>query len=141
MATGNSSFESTFLWMGRIAGVLAIDTYNCSARIRETLDKYARAVPGQTEVAVVVALTIDQKLKIRAAANDWISRHLPNDRTHIVQTTPEYNRDDSAWVVNLATKSNGRVDVIGSLLIDEDACVLKSQDPATIAARAPGAPP
>ncbi len=84
----------------------------------------------------MTTLTTEQKIRIRAAANDWVSRNLPVERKLVLHTSPEYNSNENAWVVNLFTKNgkSGSV-VVGRLLINDDALVVEAQEPESIARR------
>ena len=81
-------------------------------------------------------LTVEQKIKIKAAANDWTSRHLPIERKLIIHTPPAYSQTDRAWAIDLTIKNgSGSPIIVGRLLIDSDACVVKAQDPEIISSR------
>ena len=47
----------------------------------------------------MTTLTVEQKIRVRAAANDWISRHLPVERKRIMHAHPEYDDVEGAWVL------------------------------------------
>ncbi len=78
-------------------------------------------------------LTVEQKIRIRAAANEWISQNLPTERKLITHTAPEYVQVEQAWSVDLTTKvGNSRSVIVGHLLFNSAACVVKAQDPESI---------
>ena len=81
-----------------------------------------------------VELATDQKITIKAAANDWISRQLPDERRHIIHSTPEYDYISNAWVINLTAKTaEGALHTVGHLVIDAQGQVVESQRPRDIA--------
>ena len=82
----------------------------------------------------MTALTTNQKITIKAAANDWISRQLPDERRHIMHATPEYDYVSNAWVINLTAKAaEGELHTVGHLIIDAQGRVIESQSPSKIA--------
>ena len=82
------------------------------------------------------SLSTSQKIKIKAAANDWISRNLPIERKLIIHSAPEYDEVSRAWNIGLTTKTrNGKQVTVGNLVVDDNACILKAQSPQSIAAR------
>ena len=86
-------------------------------------------------------------LKIRAAANKWISDNFPEHRKYITHAPPEYSQADKAWRVELTTRAiNGKLASLGFLLISDHGSVVHTQDPAHISAELsrslePPAPP
>jgi DNA modification methylase len=81
-------------------------------------------------------LTPSQKIKIKAAANDWISKNLPIDRKLIIHSAPEYNEVSRVWNIGLTTRNrNGRQVTVGNLVVDNNACIVKAQAPQSISAR------
>lgn len=80
--------------------------------------------------ADIVDLTVEKKLKIRAAANEWISENFPVHRKFLLHTNPEYNTSEKAWATFIATKNlNGKSVVVGRLLFDDDVRIVQAQDP------------
>ncbi len=81
-------------------------------------------------------LTTAQRIKIKAAANEWISRNLPIERKLIIHSAPEYDKVSRAWNIDLTTRTrNGRQVTVGSLVVDDNACIVESQAPQSISAR------
>lgn len=78
-------------------------------------------------------LTTEQKIKLRAAVNDWISETFPIHRMHITHNTPEYSHAEQAWVVCLTTKKNGKAPLpLGCLALDSEAYILDAPSPASV---------
>ena len=81
-------------------------------------------------------LTTSQKIKIKAAANEWVSKNLPIERKLIIHSAPEYDEVSQAWNIGLTTRNrNGRQITVGNLVVDGNACVVKAQAPQSISAR------
>ncbi len=81
-------------------------------------------------------LTTAQKIKIKAAANEWVSRNLPTERKLIIHSAPEYDSVSQTWNIGLTTKArNGRQCAVGNLVLDGDACIVSAQTPEGISAR------
>ncbi len=74
--------------------------------------------------------TVEQKIKIRALVNKWISDNFPIQRKYITHTKPEYS-GAGLWVVDLLAKKCNS-EILGSLQINKDLSVIKSQDVITI---------
>lgn len=80
-----------------------------------------------------IELTVEKKLKIRAAANEWISANFPKHRKFLSHTIPKYSKADKAWATLISTKNlNGHSEVVGRLVINDDARIVHSQSPALI---------
>ena len=81
-------------------------------------------------------LTADQKIKVKAAANDWVSRNLPVDRKLVIHSPPEYDQVAQAWNIGLTVKvGSGEQVTVGTLAIDNNFLVVESQSPQSISAR------
>ena len=81
-------------------------------------------------------LTADQKIKVKAAANDWVSRNLPVDRKLIIHSLPEYDMATQAWNIGLTIKvGSGDQVTVGTLAIDDNSLVVESQSPQSISSR------
>ena len=81
-------------------------------------------------------LTAEQKIKIKAAANEWVSKNLPIERKLIVHSAPEYDEVSRGWNIGLTAKiRNGKPVTVGNLVVDDNACIVKAQTPQSIAAR------
>lgn len=77
----------------------------------------------------VVDLSVEKKIRIRAAANEWISENFPTHRKYLMHTAPEYSNSKRAWKTSIKTKClNGQSKVLGSLLIDDGACIIQAQE-------------
>ena len=75
--------------------------------------------------------TAEQKIRIKAAANEWTSKNLPVVRRLIIHSTPVYDADFQAWTVGLTAKSHdGSQVTVGNLVIDSHACIVDSYSPA-----------
>ena len=80
-----------------------------------------------------VVLATDQKIKIRAAVNDWISKSFPTHRKHLLHDPPAYSQADRAWAVDLTTRSNGKSShTLGRLLVSNDAAIIGAPDPQSV---------
>lgn len=78
-------------------------------------------------------LTIEQKLKIRATANQWISSNFPKHRKFLSHSSPQYSAEDRAWETNVLTQNlNGHSLNVGRLLFDADAQILQAEHPSNI---------
>ena len=81
-------------------------------------------------------LTASQKIKIKAAANEWISKNLPIERKLIIHSAPEYDEVSRAWNIGLTTRNrNGRHVTVGNLVVDNNECIVKAPAPQSISAR------
>ncbi|WP_420635743.1 DNA-methyltransferase [Candidatus Palauibacter sp.] len=81
-------------------------------------------------------LTVERKIKIRAAVNDWISRSFPVHRKQLLHGQPEYSPDRDAWAIQIETRPSGRVSVIlGHLLITADATLVEATEPERVVER------
>ncbi len=81
-------------------------------------------------------LTAPQKIKIKAAANEWISRNLPIERKLIVHSIPKYDEVSQSWNIGLTARNrNGKLITVGNLAFDSNACILDAQEPQNISAR------
>ena len=78
-------------------------------------------------------LTVEQKLKIRAKANRWISSNFSKHRKFLSHSSPQYCAADKAWETNVLTKNlNGHSLNLGRLLFDADAQIVLAEHPANI---------
>lgn len=88
---------------------------------------FAHADESQTD------LTVEQKLKLRATANQWITSNFPKHRRFLSHSNPHYSATDRAWETNIQTQNlNGRSLNLGRLLFDADANILEAEHPAII---------
>ncbi|MCY4466215.1 MAG: site-specific DNA-methyltransferase [Chloroflexi bacterium] len=66
-----------------------------------------------------VDLAVEKKIRVRAVANDWISRSFPTHRKYLLHTSPKYSASDNAWTMSISTRNlNGHSVPVGSLVID-----------------------
>ena len=80
-----------------------------------------------------IGLPVEKKIRIRAAANEWISENFPRHRKFLLHTNPEYSRSDKAWTTTISTRNlNGRSVAVGCLLIDNDARIVEAQNPTVV---------
>ncbi len=78
-------------------------------------------------------LTVEQKLKIRATANQWITSNFPNHRKFLSHASPHYSDDDGAWETTVSTRNlNGHSMSVGRLLFDADAQIVVAEHPTNI---------
>ena len=81
-------------------------------------------------------LTAEQKIKVKAAANEWISKNLPRDRKLIIHSMPEYNEASQAWDIGLTIRVGTKQQVtVGNLSIDHESLVVESESPKSISLR------
>lgn len=79
------------------------------------------------------SLTVEQKLKIRARANQWISVNFPEHRKYLSHSSPEYNAVEGAWEARLVTQNiNGYSVNLGRLLFNTEADILIEDQAARI---------
>ncbi|MCY3952460.1 MAG: DNA methyltransferase [bacterium] len=82
-----------------------------------------------------MSLTVERKLALRAAVNEWISVSFPEHRTMLSHETPAYAPDVDAWTVLLTTKQNGaRAVPLGSVVVAHDASIIAAPDPSEVLA-------
>lgn len=78
-------------------------------------------------------LTVEQKLRIRATANKWISSNFPKHRKYLSHSSPRYSAVDGAWETSVLTQNlNGHSDNLGRLLFDSNAQILLADHPTNI---------
>lgn len=78
-------------------------------------------------------LTVEQKLKMRATANRWISSNFPKHRKFLSHTSPKYSAADRAWETTVLTQNlNGHSLNLGRLLFDSDAQIVQAEHPTNI---------
>ena len=78
-------------------------------------------------------ITADQKIKFKAAANEWISRNLPVERKFIIHSQPKFDTSTQTWDVGLTVKvGDGQMVAVGTLGIDSDGCVVTEESPQVI---------
>ena len=78
-------------------------------------------------------LTADQKIRVKVAANDWVSKNLPIDRKLITHSRPEYDQVARAWNIGLTIRvGSGEQVTVGALAIDGNSLVVESQSPQSI---------
>ncbi len=80
-------------------------------------------------VAEDTTLTLDQKLRIRAAANEWISDNFPEHRKFLTHSSPDYHATEGAWSTRLVAKDRqGKSVSLGQLLFDRHAHLIRDAD-------------
>lgn len=78
-------------------------------------------------------LPVEQRLKLRASANAWISENFPIHRKYLSHSNPQYNSTAKAWETTIETKNlNGHSAQVGRLLINADAVIVHAADPDAI---------
>ena len=82
---------------------------------------------------MLAQLSLEKKLKIRAAANEWISENFPTNRRHLLHSPPVFDEADGVWKTTLSTHNlNGHSEEVGSLLIDDELRIVHSAEPAQV---------
>ncbi len=80
-------------------------------------------------------ITTDEKIRVKAAANDWVSKHLPVERRVIIHAPPEYDEAAQAWNIGLTVKvGDGEPVTVGTLVVHGDSFVVESQPARIISA-------
>ncbi|MDD9957202.1 MAG: site-specific DNA-methyltransferase [Anaerolineaceae bacterium] len=78
-------------------------------------------------------VSLEQKLKMRATVNEWLSKSFPTHRKHLLHVPPIYSESDQAWAVDVTTRQNGkRASNLGRLLITDDASIIDAPDPESV---------
>ncbi len=78
-------------------------------------------------------LTVEQKLKIRAAANQWISSNFPKHRKFLSHSSPQYSATEGAWETTVLTQNlNGLSQNVGRLLFNPNAQIILADHPTNI---------
>ena len=79
-------------------------------------------------------LSVANKVKIKAIANEWMSSNLNGEKRHLSSAAPEYDERNGEWIVNFVAK-HAQNKACGSLRISADLTVVKSPKPAAITRR------
>lgn len=83
-----------------------------------------------------MTLTIERKLALRAAVNEWISDCFPSHRVLLSHETPVYEPSADAWNVTLTTKRNGAPAVpVGIVRVSHDASIMDAPQPEDVVAK------
>ena len=93
------------------------------------------SLPSSPEVARASEndLSVEQRLKLRASANAWISENFPIHRKYLSHSNPQFNSTANAWETTIETKNlNGHSAQVGRLLINADAVIVHAADPDAI---------
>lgn len=78
-------------------------------------------------------LSVEQKIKIRAKANQWISYNFPKHRKYLSHSAPQFNVLDNAWEASVIAKNlYGDSLNLGKLLFDSDAQIVQAEHPENI---------
>lgn len=78
-------------------------------------------------------LAVADKIKLRAAVNEWVSETFPQHRKYLSHTQPEYCEKRNTWIVSLETKNvNGHSFEFGYLLVDDDGTIFSEVSPSRI---------
>lgn len=81
----------------------------------------------------VMTLTVEHKLVIRAAVNDWVSANFPEHRRQLAHRAPVYDLDQRAWTVALVPANDGRQAAsLGILVIALDGAIVTAPEPAAV---------
>ena len=84
---------------------------------------------------MVFPTSVDQKLRIRAAVNKWISEEFPEQRRHLSHAPPAASADGQ-WRISLQIKNGKQGTFLGELVVDERyEVVLSESTRQTIVAR------
>ena len=74
-------------------------------------------------------IPVEQRLKIRASANAWISENFPMHRKYLSHSNIQYSAIDSAWETTIETKNlNGHSGCVGRLLFNDDGVIVYAED-------------
>ena len=85
---------------------------------------------------MTIDITVEQRLKIRASANIWISENFPTHRKYLSHSNPQYSTSHNAWETVIETKNlNGHSVSVGRLLLNDDAVIVHAEDPKGIYAQ------
>lgn len=88
---------------------------------------------SQPAVAEPDELTLEQKLAVRAAANEWISANLPSNRKFISHSRPEFNSSEKAWTIILLSKdAHGSAREVGRLVFEANANLVEATSPGDV---------
>ena len=75
-------------------------------------------------------LSPEKRIRIRAAANAWISDNFPTFRKYLLHSNPRFSVIDGAWKSSISTRNlNGESRVLGSLLILDDERIIDAPPP------------
>lgn len=78
-------------------------------------------------------LATGDTIKLRAAANSWISKNFPQHRKYLTHSWPQFCEKNRIWSVALGTKNlNGHSVILGKLLFDSDAAIVRGVKPSWI---------
>ena len=99
-----------------------------------------RKIPAPPSPKIVrardVDLSVEQRLKIRASANAWISQNFPTFRKYLAHSNPKYSASDEAWEAAIEIKNlNGHSEQVGLLLLNRDASIIDATEPDDICAQ------
>ena len=82
----------------------------------------------------VQTLTNQNKIRIKAVTNKWITDNLNGERIHLSSSMPEYDPRDNSWIVNLQVKELGNR-IVGKIQVDVNLKIVKHTMPITISRR------
>ena len=69
---------------------------------------------------MTMTLAVDDRIRIRASVNEWISKKFPSHRKYISHAQPEYSETEEVWSVALETRNvNGHSVPLAKLLVSE----------------------
>ena len=80
------------------------------------------------------ALSVADKVRVKAIANEWMSSNLDGGKRHLSSAAPEYDARSGQWVVGLVAK-RAHNKVCGSIRIGADLAVVKCTEPAAVTRR------
>lgn len=82
------------------------------------------------------ALSAKDKIRIRAAVNEWVSSSFPEHRRHLRHWEPKYCGTSHAWSVVLGAKGpDGHPVRLGEILVSDDAEILETESVGSITVR------
>ncbi len=78
-------------------------------------------------------LSTEKRIRMRAAANGWISNNFPEYRKYLMHSNPRFSAVHGAWKSAISTRNlNGEPEVVGSLLIRDDEHIIDAPPPAQV---------
>lgn len=83
----------------------------------------------ESNLVIVEDVSVEATLRIRAAANKWVSQSFPTTRKFLSHTTPNYCDVDGGWNIPIVTKNLGNIsEVVGNLIIDNEGRIAEGAD-------------
>ena len=77
-------------------------------------------------------ISLSERLELRAAANKWISKNLPQRRQYLSHSNPQYSPMDDVYTTAILVHIGPNPVVVGSLALDRNARIVKAEKPQAI---------